>query len=195
MSPFIQSPLGVSASSLPCWQSTFFLSRTGLCNGRLSCGSPRLVVLGIFGALKKLKSAANDLPYTSSQVALGLFGQYNAQASKITHCQCCESSNEVYSLKGGHRLCLGYKFLSLFRSLLQTFLLIFFFFFFFRIVSNFNMMKTLTLLVHAGLFCCFHSPLNSVMDYRVFNVHMWSFCMHIYTHNGPQFIVSFKGLL
>ena len=42
-------------------------------NGRLSCGSPRLVALGIFGALTKLKSAANDLPYTS-QVALGLFG-------------------------------------------------------------------------------------------------------------------------
>ena len=34
----------------------------GLSNGRLSCGSPRLVALGIFGALTKLKSAANDLP-------------------------------------------------------------------------------------------------------------------------------------
>ena len=32
-----------------------------------------LVVVGIFGALTKLKSAANDLYYTS-QVALGLFG-------------------------------------------------------------------------------------------------------------------------
>ena len=31
-----------------------------------------------------LKSAANDLPYTS-QVALGLFGQCNAQASKVAH--------------------------------------------------------------------------------------------------------------
>ena len=49
---------------------------------RLSCGSPRLVALGIFGSLTKLKSAANDLPYTS-QVALGLFGQRNAQASKV----------------------------------------------------------------------------------------------------------------
>ena len=38
-------------------------------NGRLSCGLPCLMVLGIFGALTKLKSAANDLPYTS-QVAL-----------------------------------------------------------------------------------------------------------------------------
>ena len=53
-------------------------------NGRLSCGSPRLVELGIFGALTKLKSAANDFPYTS-QVALGLFGQCNAQASKVAH--------------------------------------------------------------------------------------------------------------
>ena len=33
-------------------------------NGQLSCGSPRLVALGTFGALTKLKSAANDLPYT-----------------------------------------------------------------------------------------------------------------------------------
>ena len=29
------------------------------------------------------------------------------------------------------------------------------------IVSSFNIMKTLTLLVHAGLFCCFHNPPNS----------------------------------
>ena len=42
------------------------------------------MALGIFGALTKLKSAANDLPYTS-QVALGLFGQCNAQASKVAH--------------------------------------------------------------------------------------------------------------
>ena len=56
----------------------------GLSNGRLSCGSPRLVALGIFGALTKLKSAANDLPYII-QVALGLFGQCNAQASKVAH--------------------------------------------------------------------------------------------------------------
>ena len=47
-------------------------------------GLPRLVVLGLFGALTKLKSAANDLPYTS-QVALGLFGQCSAQASKVAH--------------------------------------------------------------------------------------------------------------
>ena len=53
-------------------------------SGRLSCGSPHLVVLGIFGALTKLKSATNDLPY-ASQVALGLFGQCNAQASKVAH--------------------------------------------------------------------------------------------------------------
>ena len=51
-------------------------------NGRLSCGSPRLVALGIFGALTKLRSAADDLPYTT-RVALGLFGQCSAQASKV----------------------------------------------------------------------------------------------------------------
>ena len=54
-------------------------------NGQLSCGLPCLVALGIFGALTKLKLAANDLPYTS-QVVLGLFGQCNAQASKVAHC-------------------------------------------------------------------------------------------------------------
>ena len=42
------------------------------------------MALGLFGALTKLKSAANDLPYTT-QVALGLFGQCNAQASKVAH--------------------------------------------------------------------------------------------------------------
>ena len=39
----------------------------------------------MFGALTKLKSAANDLPYTS-QVVLGLFGQCSAQASKVARC-------------------------------------------------------------------------------------------------------------
>ena len=45
-------------------------------------------------------------------------------------------------------------------------------FFFFRVVFNFSIMKTLTLLVHAGLFGCFHSPPNSEMDCRIFNVRM-----------------------
>ena len=53
--------------------------------GDLAGGSPRLVALGILGALTKLKSTGNDLPYTS-QVALGLSGQCNAQASKVAHC-------------------------------------------------------------------------------------------------------------
>ena len=43
-----------------------------------------MVALDIFWALTKLKSAANVLPYTS-QVTLGLFGQCNAQASKVAH--------------------------------------------------------------------------------------------------------------
>ena len=45
-------------------------------------------------------------------------------------------------------------------------------FFFFCIASNFNILKTLTLLVHAWLFWCFHNPPNSNMDYRIFNVRM-----------------------
>ena len=44
------------------------------------------------------------------------------------------------------------------------------FFFFFRTVSNFNILKTLTLLVHAMFFWCFHNPPNSNMDYRICNV-------------------------
>ena len=43
-------------------------------------------------------------------------------------------------------------------------------FFFFPIVSNFNILKTLTLLVSAGLFCCFPSPPDSDMDYKILNV-------------------------
>ena len=64
----------------------------------------------------------------------------------------------------------------------------------FCIVSNFNILKTVTLLVHAGLFWCFHSPPNSDMDYRIFNMCMWSFCMRIHT-GDPQFIVSSKRLM
>ena len=37
-----------------------------------------------------------------------------------------------------------------------------------------------------GFFSCFRNPPNSDMDYRIFNVHMWSFvCVHAYnTHRG-----------
>ena len=42
--------------------------------------------------------------------------------------------------------------------------------FFFFIVSNFNILKTLTLSVHVVFFWCFHNPPNSSTDYRVFNV-------------------------
>ena len=48
---------------------------------------------------------------------------------------------------------------------------------FFRMVSNFNILKTLILLVHAGLLWCFHNPPNSDRDYRILNVLMWPFCM------------------
>ena len=39
--------------------------------------------------------------------------------------------------------------------------------------------RTLTVLVHAGLFRCFLNPPNMDMDYRVC---MSSFCMYIYIH-------------
>ena len=54
-------------------------------------------------------------------------------------------------------------------------------FFCFRIVSSFNILKTLTPLVNAGLFGCFHNPSNTDMNYRTFNMRMCSFCMRIYT--------------
>ena len=38
-----------------------------------------------------------------------------------------------------------------------------------------------TLVVHDGLFWCLHNPPNSYLDYRIFNVRMWSFCMRIHT--------------
>ena len=46
------------------------------------------------------------------------------------------------------------------------------FHFFFCIVSNVSVLKTLTLLVHAGLFWCFHNPPNCDIDYRIFNMRM-----------------------
>ena len=50
--------------------------------------------------------------------------------------------------------------------------------------------------IQAFLFFFWYSknPSNSDMDYRIFHVHVWSFCLHI--HMGrPQFTVSSKGLL
>ena len=41
--------------------------------------------------------------------------------------------------------------------------------------------ELLTLSVYAGLFWCFHNPLNSDKDYRIFNVCMWSCCMRMHT--------------
>ena len=44
---------------------------------------------------------------------------------------------------------------------------------FFHVVSNFNTLKILTLLVWSGLFWCFHkrhNPPNSDMDHRIFNM-------------------------
>ena len=64
----------------------------------------------------------------------------------------------------------------------------------FCVVSNFNIMKTLTLLVLAGLFQCFHNPPNSDVDYRIFNMHIFVIFLPAYTHGGPWFIVSSEGL-
>ena len=56
-----------------------------------------------------------------------------------------------------------------------------------------NILKTLTLLVHAGLFWCVHNPPNSDMDYS--SLTCVGDLLHAYTPVGPQFIVSSKGLL
>ena len=48
-------------------------------------------------------------------------------------------------------------------------------------VANFSILKTVTLSVHAGLFGCCPNPPNSDMDYRIFNVRMWSSCIRIHT--------------
>ena len=56
------------------------------------------------------------------------------------------------------------------------------------------MMKTLTLLVHAGLFCFFRNPPNPDMDYRIINVRKWSFCMRMHTGDLGYFIVSKRGI-
>ena len=47
---------------------------------------PHLVALGTCGALIKVKSAANHLPYTK-QVALGILGQCNVEVAQ----ELCES--------------------------------------------------------------------------------------------------------
>ena len=49
-------------------------------------------------------------------------------------------------------------------------------------------------LVEAGLSYYFHNPLNSDMDYRIFNGRVWSFRI-MYRHGGLWFRVSSEGLL
>ena len=82
--------------------------------GDLAEESPRLVAQGLFGALTKLRSAANDLPYTS-QVALGLFGQCNAQASKVAH-----SLSLLQNTAGGNAVLLQGPSVELQHSCAQT---------------------------------------------------------------------------
>ena len=59
-----------------------------------------------------------------------------------------------------------------FKAFLKAFLIC--------VVSNFNILKTLTHLVHTGLFWCFHNPPNSDMDHRIFNEYVifWHVCTH-----------------
>ena len=49
-------------------------------------------------------------------------------------------------------------------------------------------------LVEAGLSDYFHNPLNSDMDYRIFNGRVWPFRI-MYAHGGLRFRVSSEGLL
>ena len=45
-------------------------------------------------------------------------------------------------------------------------------------MSNFNILKTNTFSA-CWVIWCFHSPPNSDVDYRIRNMHIWLFCMHI----------------
>ena len=53
---------------------------------------------------------------------------------------------------------------------------------------NFNIMKTNTFTSFSAcwLFCCFHNPPNSDMDYKFFNVYMRFFFWRVYTHGGHK---------
>ena len=68
--------------------------------------------------------------------------------------------------------------------------LLFFVFF----LANFNILKTLTLFGACWVFCCYHNPPIPNMDYRIFNMRMWSFCMRVPT-GGPLFTASSDGLV
>lgn len=68
--------------------------------------------------------------------------------------------------------------------------------FYLCIVSNFNVLKIPALLAHPGLFWCFHTPLNSDMDNRIYKVHMCCVIfLHAHTPGGPWFVISSKGLV
>ena len=52
-------------------------------------------------------------------------------------------------------------------------------------VATINRLITLPLFSACWVFSCFCNPLNSDMDYRIFNVHTWSFlCVRIHTGVG-----------
>ena len=68
------------------------------------------------------------------------------------------------------------------------------FFLFFGTLFNISTLKTLMLLVHAGLLWCFHNPPNSDMDCKVFNLHNYVIFLRGYTHAGLWLMVLFKEL-
>ena len=47
--------------------------------------------------------------------------------------------------------------------------------------------SSVSLLMPAGWFQCHHNPSNSDMDYRIVNMHMWSFCMCMHTVGTPVY--------
>ena len=51
-------------------------------------------------------------------------------------------------------------------------------------VIVFNILKTLLVLLHDGLFGGFHDPRKFDADYRRFNVRLWSLCSRIAAHPG-----------
>ena len=105
-------------------------------------------------------------------IATGSVSCWSSRLNKFQFCLAALSHNSFTSNSTGRRV-----------------------FFFFRIVSNFKMVKTLTLLVNAGLFYAvsiIHRTLTLTTGsltcvYMIF--------LHAYTHGGHRFIVSSEGLL
>ena len=48
-------------------------------------------------------------------------------------------------------------------------------------------------LMHAGLFSCYHNPPNPDVDFGIFNLRLWSFCMHRHPEVLGR-LISWTGL-